>query len=79
MIASSLHGIVVAEAYRILVLLRITENEPLFKYRDYYLGTGRKNFSYAKSIGEALQMGGEPLPVFDLKKLFDSFPFDKYQ
>ena len=39
MLSSSLHGIVLAEAFRIPArMLRLTENEPLYKYQDYYEG-----------------------------------------
>lgn len=76
-ISSSLHGLIVAEAYKIPArLLRITNNEPLFKYQDYYLGTRRPHFKYATSIEEALKMGGEPAFSCDLKKLYTAFPFD---
>jgi pyruvyltransferase len=76
-ISSSLHGIVIAEAYGIPArYLRVTEHEPLFKYQDYYLGTNRPNFTYASSIEEALEMGGEPPFECDLEKLYLSFPFE---
>lgn len=76
-IASSLHGIVVAEAFGIPArCLKVTEHEPLFKYQDYYFGTNRLNFQYATSIAEALELGGEPPFECDLQKLYESFPFD---
>ena len=76
-IASSLHGIIVAEAFGIPArFLRITEHEPLFKYQDYYYGTDRPDFLYATSIEEALAMGGEPPFKCDLNKLYESFPFE---
>jgi len=76
-ISSSLHGVLIAEAYGIPArLLRITDNEPLFKYIDYYLGTGRPNFSYATTVDEALEMGGEAPIKCDLEKVYQAFPFE---
>lgn len=76
-ISSSLHGVIVAEAFGIPArLLRNTAREPLLKFKDYYLGTQRPHFKIARSIEEALQMGGEPPMMCDLKKLYESFPFE---
>ena len=78
-ISGSLHGIVVAEAFGIPArLLKITSKEPIFKYQDYYWGTGRKKFKIAYSLEEALKLGGEAKPIIDLKKLLESFPYDKF-
>lgn len=76
-IASSLHGLVVADAYGIPARwLRVTENEPLFKYFDYYQGTNRPECAFASSIEEALEMGGERPHECDLKSLYYAFPFE---
>ena len=53
-ISSSLHGIIIAEAFGIPArLLKITDKEPLFKYADYYYGTGRFDFQAATSVAQA--------------------------
>ena len=76
-ISSSLHGIIVAEAFGIPArLLRITNGEPMLKYEDYYYGTGRNAFAYANSVELAREMGGEPPPQFDAQGLLNTFPID---
>lgn len=76
-IASSLHGLIIAEAYGIPArLLKVTDNEPMFKYQDYYEGTNRQNFQFAVSVEEALMMGGEPPFECDLEKLYEAFPIE---
>ena len=76
-ISSSLHGVVIAEAYGIPArYLRVTDHEPIYKYNDYYLGTNRPDYTYAGSVEEALDMGGEPSFECDLEKLYNSFPFE---
>lgn len=79
-ISSSLHGIILAEAYGIPAILLNDKNMDLFKYRDYYYSTGRKNLHVAKSVEEALKM--TPMPIPDLTKmksdLINVFPVDIY-
>lgn len=76
-ISGSLHGIIIAEAYGIPArYLRLSEKEPLFKYQDYYLSTGRPDFKFATTIEEALELGGEAPIQFDPEPLYDAFPFD---
>lgn len=75
-ISGSLHGLIIAEAYGIPArALRISDAEPIFKYQDYYLGTGRSEFHFASTVEMALKMGGEPPFKCDLKKLYEAFPF----
>lgn len=78
-IATSLHGIVVAEAFGIPArYLKVSDHEPMFKYADYYYGTKRYHFKYATTIEAALQMGGERLPECDLEMLLQSFPIELF-
>jgi pyruvyltransferase len=76
-IASSLHGLIVAEAYGIPArYIRMSNEESLFKYNDYMLGTGRGEIEFATSIDEAMEMGGMEKMNFDHHKLLSAFPFD---
>jgi pyruvyltransferase len=76
-LASSLHGLIVAEAYGVPArYVRLSDREDLFKYKDYWLGSGRPEsaFEYASSIDEGLEMGGAPLPQNNPDRLLEAFP-----
>jgi pyruvyltransferase len=74
-IASSLHGLIIAEAYGLPArLLRLSEHENLYKFEDYALGTGRPSIEFATTIDEAIEMGGMPSIRFDAHRLLDAFP-----
>ncbi len=78
-ISSSLHGIILAEAYGIpAIYLDMGNGESSLKYDDYYYGTGRMAYHKASSIEEALDKGGNP--AFDLEAiqhgLMKAFPWD---
>lgn len=77
-VSSSLHGLIVAEAYgiRAQLLLPPDHAEPLFKYEDYYLSTGRTSFRVARDLREALSFGGEEIALPDLDRLEAAFPWD---
>lgn len=76
-LSASLHGLIIAEAFGIPArAVRRTEGEPRFKYADYYLGTGRPAFRFARSVDEALRLGGEPAPRFNPRPLIQQFPVD---
>lgn len=62
-ISSSLHGIILAEAYGVpCVMLKDTESDDFFKYEDYYRSTGRKHFFIANSVEEALDYRDVEVP-----------------
>ena len=78
-ISSSLHGIILAEAYGVpAVMFRSYGKNVDFKYLDYYASTGRYDVPMAETFEEACQM--EPLPLPDIKPLQEAamatFPYD---
>ncbi len=77
-LASSLHGLIIAEAFGIPArYVRLSETEDLFKYKDYYFGSGRKEseFIFANSIEEGLEMGGAQAIRYDHTALMKAFPY----
>ncbi len=81
-ITSSLHGIILAEAYGVpAVWYRGLIKDVDFKYKDYYYSTGRQNIPIITSIEEALST--EPLPIPDFAQLqqglMQSFPYDLWE
>lgn len=81
-ITSSLHGIILAEAYGVpAVWYRGLKKEVDFKYLDYYASTGRKPDIIPTSIEEAMVL--EPLPLPNLKPLQEglmkTFPYDLWE
>lgn len=79
-VSSSLHGLVVAEAYgiRAQLLLPPCHAEPIFKYEDYYLSSGRGSFRVACDLREALSFGGEEIVLPDLDRLEAAFHWDLF-
>lgn len=76
-ISSSLHGIILAEAYGIPAIM-LKSGLDTFKFNDYYHSTDRYDFPVAGSVEEALRM--EPAPLPDLEPLRENllrtFPVD---
>ncbi|WDS36307.1 polysaccharide pyruvyl transferase family protein [Pseudoxanthomonas sp.] len=78
-VSSSLHGVILAEAYGIpAVYLDWGNGEDRFKYDDYYAGTGRMQWRSGNSVEECLDIGGNGR--FDLASIQDglmgTFPYD---
>ena len=79
-ISSSLHGIILAEAYGVPAILYKPDNAQttLFKFEDYYFSTNRFEFPVAKSIEEALTLTPCALPELSeiQNNLIKTFPKD---
>lgn len=79
-VASSLHGIVIAEAFGLPAVRVVSSSEPDFKYRDYYEGTGRELTEAAPDVetamrwAEAGRLDRTPLRHWDAEALVRAFP-----
>lgn len=79
-IASSLHGIILAEAFGVPCrMLRVSSTESQFKYDDYAQGSGRECLQPVGSVEEALSKGPDEPPKIDFKPLLDAFPVDLWR
>lgn len=78
-VGSSLHAIIVAEAFGVPARLVRSRAEDLFKYADYYEATGRPRFRVAESVDEAVELGGEDPIQWSPDDLLETFPYDLYQ
>jgi pyruvyltransferase len=75
-VGSSLHAVIVAEALGVPARVICSEHELSLKYEDYYEGSGRTSFHMAPTLREALDLGGEPLPLWNPAPLLSAFPAD---
>ena len=94
-VSSSLHGLITAESFGVparWILMRGAPEsmlgprkcardhaEPVAKFYDYFLGTGRTSPRPAGSLAEALALGGEqPLPAdVNVTALYQAFPQER--
>lgn len=78
-LASSLHGLVIADAFGIPSrYVRLSETEGLLKYEDYYEGTGRR-LVYSSSISAALDAGPTARFSEETSQLEAAFPYDLWE
>ena len=79
-LSSSLHGVILAESFGVPCrYVRISEVENMFKFLDYFEGTGRFDLEYATCLSEGLEMGGANNLFYDATKLKEAFPFDIWE
>ena len=79
-ISSSLHGIILAEAYGIPAIMLRTRLGT-FKFEDYYHSTNRYDYPMADSVEQALQMEPPALPDLESlrKNIIAAFPADLWK
>jgi pyruvyltransferase len=77
-VASSLHGMVVADAFGVPLLPVASRAEPPFKYQDYFEGTGRELPELFPDWRAAVADGGlrVPPPAWRHEPLLAAFPAD---
>ncbi|MCQ2801552.1 MAG: polysaccharide pyruvyl transferase family protein [Bacilli bacterium] len=82
-ISSSLHGIIIAEAYGVpaIWLHNDESDQEEHKYYDYYYSTGRNNPPLVSSIEEGLKLTVPSIPKLDniVENLLKSFPYDLWK
>jgi len=77
-VASSLHGIVVADAFGIPAALVRSPHEPLFKYEDYFFGTNRGTVLAHQDVETAIRRGPHEPLRWEPDALLDAFPTDLF-
>lgn len=75
-IATSLHPIIVAEAFGVPARSIVNQSEPEFKFADHFLSTGRPQYTRSPTISAAIELGGESPAMIDLEPLMAAFPID---
>lgn len=81
-ISSSLHGIILAEAYGVpAVFYQDRPGHLNFKYADWYESTGRTEWATATDLQTAIAMEGSPLPDLSAMQrvLLERFPYDLWE
>jgi pyruvyltransferase len=79
-IGSSLHAIIVAEAYGVPAVLVTSSTEPTFKYEDYHRGTGRDCPPPVPDWRAALAAPTpDPIERWDPQPLLGAFPADLWE
>ena len=75
-VGSSLHAIILADAFGVPARIVRSEREDPFKYLDYLEGTGRHDVVIADDVPTAIALGGHEELVWDPRQLLSAFPRD---
>jgi pyruvyltransferase len=79
-VTSSLHGLVIAEAFGVPVrLIRFSGAEDSFKFDDYAMGTGRDPLGVSDTLDHALSAEPYAPIAFDEEALVQAFPTDLWR
>lgn len=77
-VSTSLHAVIVAEAFGVPAVAVVNRTETEFKFTDYYAATGRPSVRRTGSVAEAIRCGGAPSMTFDPEPLLAAFPWDLF-
>lgn len=77
-VATSMHPVIVAEAFGVPARSIVNRSEPEFKFADHYRSTGRPDYRRASSVADAIELGGERPPEIDLEPLLAAFPLELF-
>lgn len=75
-VASSLHALIIADAFDVPNRPLRSEVEHPFKYIDYYLSTGRTGVVFAESVEDAFRLGPVKAGRIDTSMVEGAFPWD---
>jgi len=83
-VSSSLHGIILAEAYGVPTVYIGTRKDEFLKYYDYYWSTERYSVKVANNVEEAIEMSPMHLPSDEIYRrirndLINAFPTDVWK
>ena len=77
-ISSALHGIILAESYKVPTIFLREELNQDIKYEDWYFSTKRYNYKYITELKDIIFYNANCIPdIEDMqRKLIESFPYD---
>ncbi|MFS0733991.1 polysaccharide pyruvyl transferase family protein [Microbacterium sp. 1P10UB] len=77
-VASSLHGLIVAHSFGVPTVMLRPRSESLFKYEDYFSGVGQDLPALADDAEAAIRMQASPALEWSGDPLLEAFPIDLF-